>query len=91
MRVDTDGQSLHWVETHVEEDAVKRAAALLCPRESGAFAEVCLGHGPLLDALGSKLTRGWLLALDYGMSDAELALPIRRDGTVSAYKEQKRQ
>jgi SAM-dependent MidA family methyltransferase len=90
MRVDTDGQSLHWVETHVEEDAVKRAAALLCPREPGAFAEVCIEHGLLLDTLESKLTRGWLLALDYGMSDAELALPIRRDGTISAYKEQKR-
>lgn len=91
MRVDTDGESLKWVETHVEEDAVKRAAALLCPRKSGAYAEVCLGHGPLLDTLGSKLTRGWLLALDYGMSDAELAFPIRGDGTLSAYKEHKRQ
>jgi SAM-dependent MidA family methyltransferase len=91
MRVDTDGESLKWVETPVEDHAVKRATALLYPRESGAFAEVCLGHGPLLDALGSKLTRGWLLALDYGMSEAELALPIRRDGTLSAYKEHKRQ
>jgi hypothetical protein len=89
MRIDTDGESLTWVEAQVKEDAVKRAAALLCPRESGAFAEVCLGHGPLLDVLGSKLTCGWLLALDYGMSDAELALPIRRDGTLSAYREHK--
>lgn len=91
MRVGTDGATLEWVETHVEEDAVKRAASLLCPRELGAFAEICPGHAPLLDAIGSKLTRGWLLALDYGMSDAELALPIRRDGTLSAYSEQRRQ
>jgi SAM-dependent MidA family methyltransferase len=86
MRVDTDGESLKWVETPLEGYAVRRAAEMLHPRESGAFAEVCLGYAPLLDTLGSKLMRGWLLALDYGMSDAELALPIRRDGTLSAYK-----
>jgi SAM-dependent MidA family methyltransferase len=57
----------------------------------GAFAEVCPGHAPFLEAVGSKLTQGWLLALDYGMSDAELALPIRRDGTLASYSEQRRQ
>jgi SAM-dependent MidA family methyltransferase len=90
MRVGTDGTALEWVETPVEEQAVKHAAALLCGREPGAFGEVCPGHAALLEAVGSKLMRGWLLALDYGMSDAELALPIRRDGTLSAYRHQQR-
>ena len=90
MRVGTDGAVLKWVEAQLEEPALRAAAALLCHREAGAYAEVCPGHGRLLAAVGSKLTRGWLLALDYGMSDAELALPIRRDGTLSAYLQQKR-
>ena len=90
MRVGTDGAALEWVETQVQEPAVRDAAALLCRREPGAHAEVCLGHASLLAAVGAKLTRGWLLALDYGMSDAELALPIRRDGTLSAYLQQRR-
>ncbi len=90
MRVNTDGTALGWVETPIEEHAVKHAAALLCRREVGTFVEVCPGHAPLLRAVGSKLKRGWLLALDYGMSDAELALPIRRDGTLSAYRQQQR-
>ena len=90
MRVGTDGTALQWIETQVEEPAVRAAASLLCRREPGTYAEVCPGHGLLLAAVGAKLTRGWLLALDYGMSDAELALPIRRDGTLSAYKLQQR-
>lgn len=91
MRVATDGVSLYWVETPVESEAVLGIAARLGTREPGAFAEVCPGHGELLQALGSTLTQGWLLALDYGMSDTELALPIRRDGTLSAYKLHRRQ
>jgi SAM-dependent MidA family methyltransferase len=90
MRVGTSAADLEWVETPLKEPAVGEAAALLCRRELGAYAEVCPGHAPLLQAVGSRLTRGWLLALDYGMSDAELALPIRRDGTLSAYQQQRR-
>jgi SAM-dependent MidA family methyltransferase len=90
MRVGTNAADLEWVETPLKAPALAEAAALLSRRELGAYAEVCPGHAPLLRAIGSRLTRGWLLALDYGMSDAELALPIRRDGTLSAYRQQQR-
>jgi SAM-dependent MidA family methyltransferase len=90
MRVGIHFGALEWVETPLEEPAVKEAAALLHTREMGAYAEVCTGHAPLLRAVASRLKRGWLLALDYGMSDAELALPIRREGTLSAYKQHQR-
>jgi SAM-dependent MidA family methyltransferase len=90
MRVGTDDNTLRWVETAITDPAVLDAARRLLPRDPGALAEVCLGYAPLLETVASKLQRGWLLALDYGMSEAELALPIRRDGTLSAYKEQRR-
>ncbi len=89
-RVDTDGTALFWVETQIEDPAVHRAAERFGQREVGAFAEVCTGYTPHLRAVGSKLQSGWMLALDYGMSEAELALPIRRDGTLSSYRKQRR-
>lgn len=89
-RVDTRGAALQWVETPVEDPAVLRAAQRLGRREPGAFAEVCTGYAPHLGAVGSKLQSGWLLALDYGMSDTELALPIRRDGTLASYRKHRR-
>jgi SAM-dependent MidA family methyltransferase len=91
MRVGADGNILRWVETAITDPGVLRAAQRLLPREPGALAEVCSGYAPLLETVAGKLQCGWLLALDYGMSEAELALPIRRDGTLSAYKEQRRQ
>jgi SAM-dependent MidA family methyltransferase len=89
-RVDTCGKTLVWVETQITDDAVKGATRHLCDRETGAFGEVCVGYAPHLEAVGAKLKNGWMLSLDYGMSGAELALPIRRDGTISAYREQRR-
>jgi SAM-dependent MidA family methyltransferase len=91
MRVDSCSVGLEWVETDIEEAAVVQAASLLCPRALGAFAEVCPRHGSFFEEIAAKITRGWLLALDYGMSDAQLALPIRNQGTLSAYKKQQRQ
>ena len=90
MKVDTNGFDLQWVETRIEDLEVLKAAQRLRPRGRGSFTEVCLGHAPLLKQLTSKLQRGWLLALDYGMSDDELALPIRKDGTLCAYKAHRR-
>lgn len=90
LRVDTSGKTLVWVETEITDDAVKGATRHLCDREAGAFGEVCVGYAPHLKAVGAKLKNGWMLALDYGMSGVELALPIRRDGTISSYREQRR-
>jgi SAM-dependent MidA family methyltransferase len=89
-RVATEGAALHWVETQIEDPAVQRAAERLGRREVGAFAEVCTGYAPHLCSVSAKIQSGWMLALDYGMSDAELALPIRRDGTLCAYSKQRR-
>jgi SAM-dependent MidA family methyltransferase len=89
-RVATDGAALFWMETQIEDPAVRRAAEQLGQREVGTFAEVCTGYAPHLCSVGSKLQDGWMLALDYGMSDAELALTIRRDGTLSSYRNQRR-
>jgi SAM-dependent MidA family methyltransferase len=89
-RVNTDGATLRWMETGIEDVFVKEAAEQLCQSEAGAFGEVCAGYGPHLTSVGSRLKNGWLLALDYGMSGPEFALPIRRDGTLSAYRQQQR-
>lgn len=89
-RVHTDGKTLGWVEAAIDDKEVKKAAKQLCQSAPGDFGEVCLGYGPHLQSVGSKLKNGWLLTLDYGMSSAELALPIRRDGTLAAYRQQRR-
>lgn len=73
-------------------DPALRACALELPDgEPGFTTEVCLAHRAWLRLLRQKLTAGWVLALDYGMSQAELFLPHRKGGTASAYRAHQRE
>jgi SAM-dependent MidA family methyltransferase len=56
----------------------------------GFTTEICLGHTQWLGELRQKLVSGWVLAFDYGMSQNELLLPHRKDGTANAYRSQQR-
>ena len=59
-------------------------------RPKGFTTEVCLSHRPLLHALVARITRGFLLAVDYGMSCESLLAEHRTDGTLSCYRNHRR-
>ncbi len=52
----------------------------------GQVAEVCLDLEPWLDEVAGRLTRGVVLAIDYGYDAAELYGPRRLAGTLLGYR-----
>jgi SAM-dependent MidA family methyltransferase len=69
---------------------------LMCPEVAGVVAsfpgrpagfttEVCTGYRHLLEGLSAKVRRGFLLAVDYGMSTEALLAEHRREGTLRCY------
>jgi SAM-dependent MidA family methyltransferase len=59
-------------------------------RLKGFTTEVRLAHRPLLHALAGKIARGFLLAVDYGMSRESLLAVHRTEGTLSCYRGHRR-
>jgi SAM-dependent MidA family methyltransferase len=59
-------------------------------RPDGFRAELRAGQRELLEALSSKMQRGFLLAIDYGMTRNELLSPHRAGGTLSCYSAHRR-
>ena len=56
----------------------------------GFHAEASPAHADWLRVCREKIPGGWLLILDYGMTESELFLPHRREGTLSAYAQHQR-
>ena len=92
-----------WAELHVghadgafawrEMPATGELASLVANfpvRPKGFTTEVCLAHRPLLRALAGKIARGFLLAVDYGMSRESLLAAHRTEGTLSCYRGHRR-
>ena len=52
----------------------------------GQVAEICLGLGEWLRGVAARLTRGYLVAIDYGYDAAELYGPSRLAGTLLGYR-----
>jgi SAM-dependent MidA family methyltransferase len=59
-------------------------------RPKGFTTEVCLSHRLLLKTLATKIARGFLLAVDYGLSGEALLAEHRTDGTLSCYRGHRR-
>jgi SAM-dependent MidA family methyltransferase len=59
-------------------------------RPDGFRSEVRCGQCELLAAIASKLRRGHLLAIDYGMTRDELLAPFRQEGTLACYSAHRR-
>ncbi len=59
-------------------------------RPAGFLTEIRTGQNVLLESLAAKMTRGFLLAMDYGMSRTELLAPHRREGTLACYRGHRR-
>jgi SAM-dependent MidA family methyltransferase len=51
----------------------------------GNRAEVCLAADAWIQAVAAKLTRGFVLTIDYGYPAQELYAPFRRQGTLLCY------
>jgi SAM-dependent MidA family methyltransferase len=64
---------------------------LTWPAPSEDFvSELRTGHRELLAAISSRLQRGFLLAIDYGMTREELLAPHRANGTLACYAAHRR-
>jgi SAM-dependent MidA family methyltransferase len=57
----------------------------LPPRPDGYRTELRRHQRDLIETLSSRLRRGFLLAIDYGMPRAELLAPHRSGGTLACY------
>jgi len=59
-------------------------------RPVGYTTEIRNSHRPLLREISARLTRGFILAVDYGMSRDDLLAPHRTEGTLSCYRGHRR-
>jgi SAM-dependent MidA family methyltransferase len=62
----------------------------LPPRPDGYRTELRRHQRDLIGTLSSRLRRGFLLAIDYGMPRAELLAPHRSGGTLACYAKHRR-
>jgi len=61
------------------------------PLPPGYTTEVNLAAREWIASVATKLTRGWVLAVDYGHERAEYYAPERTEGTLSAYANHRRE
>jgi SAM-dependent MidA family methyltransferase len=87
--VDSKDESFTWLEMPLAGELAVIVAEFPI-RPKGFTTEVCLAHRPLLQTLSAKITRGFLLAVDYGMTSESLLAEHRADGTLSCYRGHRR-
>jgi SAM-dependent MidA family methyltransferase len=85
MRIAFSGDHFCWIEAEIADPAVARAVNRLNVPVEGAVREVCPLHEGWITDLSVKLENGWILLCDYGLSEEELTLPHRANGTLTAY------
>ncbi|MCX6968895.1 MAG: SAM-dependent methyltransferase [Verrucomicrobia bacterium] len=89
LYVDRKEESFTWLEMPVAGELAGIVAEFPA-RAKGFTSEVCLAHRPLLQTIAAKITRGFLLAVDYGMSRESLLAEHRTGGTLSCYRGHRR-
>lgn len=90
LYVDFQNGVFFWQEREVEgelADAIKTFPS----REKGFTTEVCLSQHAVLEILAKKVVRGFLFAVDYGMTQEDLLAPHRTAGTLSCYRNHRRE
>lgn len=87
--VDHENDAFFWREMPVAGELADLVANFPL-RPKGFTTEVCLSHRPLLHTLAAKIARGFLLAVDYGMTQESLLAGHRTDGTLSCYRGHRR-
>ena len=91
LRVGAESNTLAFGTHPIEDPELLKVADSLPSLEAGFTSEVSLQPRTWLATLRQKLTRGWLLTFDYGMTQDELLAPHRKNGTASAYRSHQRQ
>ncbi len=91
LKVTAQGRSLAFTPHPIRDPALIARTRELPAAEPGFTTEVCLTHLEWLQKLSRKLISGWVLAFDYGMSQQEIFLPHRKNGTASAYHSHQRE
>ena len=89
LYVDHADKTFAWREMPVGGELAD-AVAKFPVRPKGFTTEVCLAHRLLLQTLAARISRGFLLAVDYGMSRESLLAEHRADGTLSCYRGHRR-
>lgn len=56
-------------------------------RPTGFTTEICTGYQDFFRVLSEKITRGFLLAVDYGLTTSALLEEHRREGTLRCYRD----
>ena len=89
LYVDLENHAFTWREMPVAGE-LAGIVATFPARPKGFTTEICLSHRPLLRALAGKITRGFLFAVDYGLTWESLLADHRADGTLSCYRGHRR-
>ena len=90
LYVQWEGERFVWVDRPIEQPALnERLERIKAP--PGYVTEVCLESARWMQTLGRKLTRGYILAIDYGFPHAEYYRPERIDGTLEAIAAHRRE
>lgn len=83
--VTTRGDAFVFADTPLTSDALRAHAATIPPVPPGYITEVNLNALAWIDAVASRLKRGWVLAIDYGHAREDFYAAERRTGTLRAY------
>jgi SAM-dependent MidA family methyltransferase len=91
LLVDNSGEHFVFVPSRIEKPELKQALAKL-PVSAGSpyRTEVNLAASSWIQAVGSKLSRGFILIVDYGYPRQEYYRPERTEGTLSCYSRHRR-
>lgn len=83
-RVSVTGESFAWKEEGAASDTQREWLDRFGPQENFSIAEVNMAQKKLLHELAARMSSGWLLAIDYGITRREL---IRfPQGTLMSYR-----
>lgn len=90
-RVALDGERFVFTEHAIESDALRtHIAQFPTALPEGFTAEVNLAAREWIGGLAARLSRGFVLAIDYGHARDEFFAPERRNGTLTGYSQHRR-
>jgi SAM-dependent MidA family methyltransferase len=83
--VSVEGERFVFVDAPLTSAELQEHLKTIPPVPDGYVTEVNLEALAWIDALATRLARGWVLAIDYGFSREEFYAPERRAGALRAY------
>jgi len=84
LRVGRSDGAFVWVEAALS-PGVTEAIEDFPSRPAGFTTEICTRYGEVLEGVGRRMQRGFLLSIDYGMTTEALLADHRCEGTLRCY------